>query len=228
MRIMGKALSERLRELKHRIAVMAGEVHRALTMAIEAVATGDGGVARAVCSGDVAINEQRFALEKDTVSVLATQQPAAGDLRLAVGILEITTELERMGDYAKEIARGVMHTPPARVPNLPPEIFQTRDLSLVMLDKAMQAFAASDAELATQLAKQDEEIDQLCQTLRQIVLKQATAGEPEFDEAIRLLPLVHALERFADRVTNICERVVYIATGDYVEFDHPSEVGQPL
>ncbi len=216
---MGKLLDRELRELKERVAAMARSVQQSLGAAVVALLDADVEAARVVCQNDDDINEERFALERDAVSVIATQQPVAGDVRLLVAILEIATELERMGDYAKDIARIGIRQADQGKPACLVGLAEMADQAASMLERASQAFLSDDAGLARSVAAEDDGIDRLCETLHRGLLEQAHQREQAIGEAIRLIPAVHNVERFADRITNICERIVYITTGELVEFD---------
>ena len=215
---MSKLLNRELMELKARVVAMADSVRQALEASIAALLQADDGAARAVCAGDAAINEMRFSIENDTIGLIATQQPVAHDVRLLAGIFEIVTELERMGDYAKDIAEIAIRQVASGAPNPPNGLLQMAELAGGMLAQAIKAFSDGDAELAESIAREDDKVDALCWELHRIVLEHAYAGPSEIEEVIRFLPAVHDIERFADRATNICERVVYIETGNQVEY----------
>ena len=216
---MSKLLDQELAELKQRVVAMAHDVRQSMGAAIAALVDSDAEAAGIVREADRAINEQRFSLESDTVAVIATQQPVAGDARQLAGSLEIATELERMGDYAQDIARIAQFQSQRGSPNPPAGIVRMSNFAAQMLERAMQAFVDGDPELAAEVANEDDAVDELCWNLHRELVKNAYADESALEAVIRLLPAIHDVERFADRVTNICERVVYIATGEQVEFN---------
>ena len=216
---MGRLLDRELVVLRQRVAIMGAAVGKAIEAATAALLAADGQAAEEIYRADKAINDQRFALEEEVVTVISTQQPVAGDVRLLVGILEISSELERMGDYAKDIARATIKQADHGLPSMGDEFSKMSQQAAAMLESAMQAFLATDAELATSVARQDDDVDQICVSLHRQLVQQAHTDNASLDTAMRLLPVVHNVERFADRTTNICERVVYIATGKLVEFE---------
>ncbi len=216
---MGKRLEQELIRLRQRVATMANSVQQALADSVAALRTADIDAANRVCEADVVINDQRFALESDIVTVIATQQPVAGDVRLLVGILEIATELERMGDYAKDIGRIAIRQHPHKLDNLPFDISEISGHAINMLERAITAFVDGNPELATTVAKDDDHVDNLCLSLHRKLVQDASSDGASLQDAMRLLPAIHNIERFADRVTNICERIVYIETSQQVEFD---------
>ncbi|HWQ83958.1 MAG TPA: phosphate signaling complex protein PhoU, partial [Anaerolineales bacterium] len=173
---------------------------------------------RRVYAGDAEINAKRFELENETMVVLATQQPImAHDLRLLASILEVTGELERMGDYAKGIAKIALivgDQPPIK-PLI--DIPRMSEIAIAMLHRAVSAFVRGDAADARQIPAIDDQVDalynQVYRDLTAIVIKDPSA----IDRANYLMWAAHNLERMADRVTNICERTIYIVTGDLKE-----------
>ena len=221
---MSKLLEQELNDLQQRVETMATAVRQAFDTATTALLEANADAGRVICEGDTAINEQRFALENDAVAVIATQQPVAGDVRLLAGILEIVIELERMGDYAKNIAQTACCQAERGAPARPDGISQMSKIAGEMLTNAIKSFADRDADLARSVADQDDEIDNLCWTLHRDMLQRAYTDQAEVEQAIRLLPVVHDIERFADRATNICERVVYIVSGEQVEYSVRKEI----
>ena len=214
---MGKRLHQELQDLRSGVLAMAAMVEQSLQAAVATLLKADADAAEQVRQGDTAINDRRFALENETVNILVTQQPVATDLRLLVGVLEITSELERMGDYSKDIARVAIRQAEPGVPQVL-GIEEMARLATDMLSQAVTAFDQGDAELATKAAREDNTVNQQCAALHRQLVQDAHADPDALEEALRILPAIHNIERFADRVTNICERTVYIITAEQVEF----------
>lgn len=168
--------------------------------------------------GDAAINERRFAIESGCLTLVATQQPMARDMRVLAAMLEIATELERTGDYAKGVARIsilIGDQPIGEMPEFRPMVAKVTDL----LHRALAAFVSGDAESARAIPKEDDEIDALYNSVYRRVL-QAMVADPGFiDEGSQLMWVAHNYERAGDRVTNICERTVFMVTGEMREMD---------
>ncbi len=177
-------------------------------------------LARQVYVGDAQINAKRFEIENSVIITIATQQPImASDLRLLSSILEVAGELERMGDYAKGIARiGLMIGSEEHVKPLI-DIPRMADVSVSMLRRAIGAFVTADAAIARSIPPEDDEIDRLYnQVYHELVDIMIQNPSPKtIDQANFLMWTAHNLERLADRVANICERTVYIATGELKE-----------
>jgi phosphate transport system protein len=174
--------------------------------------------AQRVYDGDQIINAKRFEIENETIATLATQQPVmAHDLRLMASILEVTSELERIGDYGKGIARIclIMGDQPPVKPLI--DIPRMADLAVNMLHRAVNAFVTADAELARSIPPEDDLVDQLYNQVYRELVTIMFADPSTIDRANLLMWAAHNLERMADRVTNICERAIYIATGELKE-----------
>lgn len=211
-------LPKELEKLKQRLVAMGHTVQQSLAAAVAVLLNVDIDAAKVVCDGDDAINEARYSLESDVVGLIATQQPVAHDVRMLIGILEIASELERMADYGKDIARIAIRQAPHGNPQPPFGLVRMTEHAISMLQKAMTAFSSGDEQLARKTVDEDDAVDALCAELHRKLLERAHSDEAELDQAVRLLAAVHNVERFADRVTNICERVVYIETGEQIEF----------
>lgn len=208
-----------LQRLQDEVLVLGTRVERALIRSVELLKQRDLAGARRLIAGDRLINEQRYALEAETIALIATQQPMAGDMRLLAAILEILTELERLGDYAKGIARISLAI--GNKPLIKPLI----DLPVMagkacqMLHQALDAFVRRDVALAQAIPRQDDAVDALYNQVFRELLSCIMSDAGALEQATYLLWAAHNLERTADRVINICERVVYTVTGEMQELD---------
>lgn len=218
----------RLKSLQDEVLILGGMVENALAEAIDTLKARDMVGAQRLISDDQHINEKRFAIEEQVLTLIATQQPVAKDLRILAGMLEITTELERMGDYAKGIAKinlmigeGVLIIP---LTGLAQMAAKAGD----MLHRALDAFIRCDADLARSIAVEDDRVDDLYNQVYRKLLESIMADPKNTDQVTFLLWAAHNLERTGDRVVNICERVVFTATGDMRELDQDNESDQNL
>ncbi len=202
------------------------DVIRAVDRAMDALHRRDLDLADQVVEGDKAINEHRFQIEKTCLSTIATQQPAAIDLRRLVAALNVVLDLERVGDYAAGIAKVCLRMPSETQFELPVALQAMNDLSLAMLRQVLDAYNAEDAQAALAIARKDDVVDQRYQELFNKFL--ALIGQPgmEPETALYLLFVGHNLERIADRVTNIAERVLYMMSGEMRELN--PETDEPL
>jgi len=213
-----ETLDRKIRHLFDEIIVMNSMVEQATIGAIEALKKQDLKAAHQIINADQHINTKRFELENDIIVTIATQQPImAGDLRMIASILEVVGELERMGDYAKGIARIVLLI--GEQPLVKPliDIPKMTDITISMLNRAVSAFVNQDVEVAKRIPAEDDQVDQLYQDIYHELVEIMISDPTTIDRANYLMWVSHNLERMSDRVTNICERTIYAATGRLVE-----------
>jgi phosphate transport system protein len=212
-------LDREFNHLQDEVLLLGSMVEQAVLDAVDALRHRDLISSKQIYHGDRLINEKRFAIENAILVLIATQQPMAHDLRLLAAMLEVITELERMGDYAKGIAKVNVLLGDSAVPIPVVEISRMAEVGVSMLHRALSAFINEDAEMARLIPDEDEEVDELYNRVyRQLVT--AMIANPEIiDHASYLLWVAHNLERTADRVTNICERTVFLTTGEMMEIE---------
>jgi phosphate transport system protein len=208
-----------LHAIQDDLLLLGSMAQQALADSVEVLRNRDEEGAKRVIRGDQAINEKRFAIEADCLALIATQQPMAGDLRTLAAVLEIVTELERIGDYGKGIARISLLMGPG--PLLKPlvDVPRMEQKAVDMLRRALDAFIRRDVALARAIPLEDAEVDALYNQIYRELLTYMMADPRTIDRATPLLWVAHNLERAADRVTNICERVVFTVTGEMNELD---------
>jgi len=198
-------------------------VEQAMVDAVDALKRRDQEAARRVYHNDHLINEKRFAIENATLITIATQQPMAHDLRFLAAILEVDIELERMGDYAKGIARIVISLKDAAIQVPIKEFSQMAELAVGMLHRALSAFVTEDSNLAQSIPPEDDQVDALFNSTYRVLVTSMIANPELIDHSNLLLWVNHNLERMADRVVNICERTIFIATGELMEIETSEE-----
>jgi phosphate transport system protein len=210
---------QELRRLQDELLLMGSMVTQALCDSLAVLKKQDLDHARQIIADDRLINSKRYRIEDDCLTLIATQQPMARDMRLIAGILEIASELERIGDYAKGIARITLYL--GKPPLVKPLVHMPQMLEIVveMLRGALDAFVTQDVEQAREIPKRDNEVDHLYNTINRELIAIVIADPKQIDHANYLTWAAHNLERAADRATNICERVIYTATGQFVEMD---------
>jgi len=180
--------------------------------------------ARRIIDWDNRVNEKRFAIESSALTLIATQQPAAGDLRIIAAILEIITDLERVGDYAKGIAKINLLIGEARLIKSLEEFKIMAADACQMLRDALDAFVHRDIDLAKQIAKRDDDLDEQYNQIFKALLQLIISDTRVTDQATYLLWAAHNLERTGDRVVNICERVIFMVTGQMIELNGSVEI----
>ena len=211
------AFHKKLREIQDDILAMGSMVEKAVSRSVEALKARDMEAARQIIADDQKINRKRFEIEEKCIQLIATQQPMASDLRTIIGILNIITELERIGDYAEGIAKIVIMI--GDEPPLKPlvDIPRMAEKVISMLHRSLDALVNHDAEAARQIASEDEEVDNLYNQVFRELLTFMMEDPKTITRATRLVWAAHNLERAADRVTNVCERVVFSVTGKMEE-----------
>ncbi len=208
-----------MQELRDHVVTMASMVDKAIARSVDALRTQNVALAKEVRKGDKEINRFRWEGEEKALTIIATQAPMAGDLRRIASALEIYTDLERMGDHAAGLAKIVIET--ADEPLLKPlvDIPRMSQVAREMLDEAITALINHDADLAREVAIRDDEVDDCYDQIYRELLTYMMADPSTINRATHLLWAAHNIERIADRVTNICERVVFIVTGEFEEMD---------
>jgi phosphate transport system protein len=209
-----------LQELQDRLLLLTSMVSFALRQSMVILRKRDYQQAQWLIDNDRSINATRYGIEQDCLAVIATQQPMARDMRMLAGILEIAGELERIGDYAKGIGRIVLRLPVEVVPAVPHgEIPLMCEKVIDMLARAQDAFLRQDVVAAYAIPREDDQIDELYNRFNSRILELIRTAPHLVDQANCMLWAAHNMERAGDRVTNICERTIYTATGEFVEID---------
>ena len=212
-----KTFESDIRQVKDEVLALGSMVEHATIASVEALKKRDIKAAERLILDDKEINKKRFAIENQLMILIATQQPMAHDLRLLASTMEIISELERMGDYAKGISN--INIRMGDTPLLKPLIDVPRmaQKGADMLHRSLTAFVNEDVETAKKLPVEDDEVDALYNQIYRELMTFIIADPKTIERANWLLWVAHNLERFADRVTNICERTVFIATGEMAE-----------
>jgi phosphate transport system protein len=208
---------KKISEIRSDVLVMGSMVEKALLRSTQALKKRDLKMAEQIIDDDPIINEKRYDIEDKCIQLIATQQPMASDLRIIMAVVNIITELERIGDHAEGIAKIVImigDEPPLKpIIDLPRMAEKTVD----MLHRSLDAFNTQDSGLAKKIANEDDEVDELYDQVYRELLSFMAEDPTTITRATRLIWVAHNLERSADRVTNICERVVFTVTGKMEE-----------
>jgi len=218
-----ETLDTRIRELNDAILELASRVEQSILGSVAALANRDIPEAKKIYEADQAINQKRVEIEQGALITVATQQPMATDLRKLSSIIDIAGELERIGDYAKGIARIAMRLegqPPLRELNHIPKM---AEITADMLHRAIGAFTEMNESLGMSIPKEDDQVDTLYNLVYRELLDLMIADRENIDQATFHLWVAHNLERAADRVTNICERTVFTTSGELIEFDRSDD-----
>jgi phosphate transport system protein len=212
-------LEERLRQLVGEVLRLGNMVEQSAVDSMNALRLRDAAWAKNIEARDRQINTRRFDIERDCLGLIATQQPMAHDLRILAAVLEVITEIERMGDYVK----GIAHIIPQLHPDpLPKELLDRLEEMAAqansMLRRSLAAFAAGDERTARAIPLEDDTMDGYYSEVYQDLVEGVAAHPESADHYTRLFWVAHNLERFADRVSNICERTIFTVSGEIMEF----------
>jgi phosphate transport system protein len=214
-----QAFEEGLAALNQEILRMGVMVEEALRRAVESLVNKDGELARAVVAGDAAINQVEQEIEDRCIVLIAREQPVATDLRKLITSLKIVTQLERMGDHALHVAKGTLRLLPETYMKPLIDIPRMAEIGIGMIRDVLTAFLDNNAERAREVASRDHLVDELHNQVMREVFTYMMENTKNIPQSISLLFISRFLERVGDHVTNICEWVVYSATGERVELN---------
>jgi phosphate transport system protein len=191
----------------------------AITRSIDALVQQAASTAEQVVADDQQIDQAESALEEQVLVVMATQQPIAGDLRRLVAAIEIASELERIGDYAKGIAKVIIRNAGLSQVTPPGDLTEMAQQAIAMLNEVLDAYVREDATVGQRLATADDRVDELRKRIRAELIELMQRDAAVVPAAVDLLFVTHYLERIADRTTNIAERIVFIISGEMIELN---------
>jgi phosphate transport system protein len=216
-----------LNALQDDLVRLGSMVDTAIQRAVHALKFQDGAMARDIIASDREINDLRFEIEENCLKLIAQQQPMAGDLRRIFTVMHIVLDLERMGDHAAGIAKIVVQM--AGEPPLKPLVDLPRmaDICREMLRQSLDAFVARDTDSVHDIIKRDDDVDELYNQIFREIITYLAEDPKAITRGMYLLFASHNLERIADRVTNICERILFLTTGELAEIP-PGETNLKL
>jgi phosphate transport system protein len=211
------AFQEHLKTLERELHNMAGMVNRAIDRSVTALKEQDVDEARQIKLDDVHINNKRFEIEEQCIHLIATQQPVATQLREIIAVLNIITDLERMGDYAEGIAKIVIKLDGSDPVKPLIDIPRMAEIATGMITSSLEAYAARDVDRAREITAIDDDVDNLYHQVNRELISIMIEDPRTITRCTYLMWVAHNLERIADRVTNICERIIFLVTGELVE-----------
>ena len=221
---MARDIFERkIQQIKDEILLLGSMVEQAALDSVVAFKNKDLKAAHIIIEDDQAINDKRFAIENAIMILFATQQPLAHDLRVLSAMFLVSNELERMGDYAKGIASNTIRLGNTDIPIPIRDIEKMADLGVSMLHRALSAFVNEKMDQAIKIPEEDDQVDELFNKSYRAIINAMVANPAIIDDASFLLWVVHNLERFADRSVNICERTIFIISGELLEMDRTDD-----
>ncbi len=202
-----------LQRLQNEVLELGYMVQRAVANSVDYLKARNLDGAQQIIDEDIRINSKRFQIESDVLVLIATQQPMARDLRALAAILDIIRELERTGDYAKGISKISLMIGEQDLIKPLLDIPRMSEIAMDMLARALRAYIEQDEQAARDIPMEDEQVDSLYNQIRHELMGLILADRSKIEQANMLLWAAHNLERAADRVTNICERIVFLSTG---------------
>lgn len=218
---------DQLATLKQRLLDMSGRAEELIDLAVDALLTGDREKAQAVIDGDQEVDHLELECEQLAISLLALQQPLARDLRFIVSAIRISSDLERVGDHAVNIAQSALRLTDLRAPiSLEPEIEDMARRARKMLGDALDAFVRADGGLGREVCKADDAVDRLHESIFRILLTHMMGDARTINPALEILLVSRNLERVADLATNIGEDAVYLAEGKTIKHHAEDQQGR--
>jgi len=218
-----KTFENEIQQVKDEVLLLGSMVEHAIMASVETLKKRDIKGSEKIIADDAEINKKRFAIESQLMILIATQQPMAHDLRLLASTMEIISELERMGDYAKGIANINIRMGEERLLKPLIDVPRMAQIGTSMLHRSLTAFVQEDVEAAKAIPAEDDEVDGLYNQIYRELMLMIIQDPKTIERANWLLWVAHNLERVADRVTNICERTIFIATGEMSEIKSSGE-----
>jgi len=215
------ALDHSIDEIRNDVLRMGSFIEEQVARAVAALKERNLSMAHQVIENDWRVNGLRYKIENDALRTIATQQPAAKDLRYIVAGIHMAIELERIADHASGIATITVRI--GDEPLIKPLIDIPRQQEVVceMIHDALDAFVQMDVEKAKAVAARDDEVDALYNQVLRELLTYMMQDARTISQATYLLWVAHNLERIGDRVTNLCERVIFAATGELGDYNPP-------
>ena len=204
---------EELTQLKSRLLVMGGQVEEMVSDAVRALVERDNNLAEKIIRDDEIINKLHLEIDERCFKLLALHQPMASDLRMIVSSVRINSDLERVGDFAVNIAEAALRY--LRSPSVKPliDIPKMADIARGMLRDSLNAFVSQDAKLAQETLDKDDQLDELNGRVFSDLLDHIVVQPDSTKLALELILISRHLERIGDHATNIAEGVIFIVSG---------------
>jgi len=213
------AFHQELRELEEEVIQMAALVETEIAQAMQALGKRDLALANQVVRSDGEVNELQRGIRSRSITVMALQAPVARDLRELVTVQLVINELERMGDHAVGIAKQAMRLQDYEPLAVIADMGEMAKLVREQVREGIQAFVDVNVQLARDICAQDDEIDKRYRAIFSELINQMTQTPTYVPAATALLFVAHNLERIGDRVTNICEDIIYMVSGEVEELN---------
>jgi len=227
MLVMERHRDQALYQVRQQLLQMGGVVEEMIAGAMEALTERDSALADRVIEQDREVDRLEKIIDEGCLSILATQQPIAVDLRFLVAVMKIVNDLERMGDSAKNIAQAsrIINEEPPLKPYI--DLPHMSRLAGEMVHDSLDSFVQRNPDLARDVWKRDDEIDELYEQLFRELLTFMIEDPKKATLSLHLLLVAHNLERIADHATNVCEDVIYYVEGTDIRHAGTQYSGKP-
>jgi phosphate transport system protein len=209
-------LNHDLEKLKKKILEFSADIDRNLARAIKAMRDSDEQLASIVVDHDHVLDRTEVEIEDDCLKILALHQPVARDLRYVVTVLKMNNDLERIGDFAVNIAQRTIYLARHQPIALPPEIFDMATKARAMVTHSLDSLVKGDSALARKVCADDDEVDSLGRDLYRIIRTAFQENPGHISEWMQLFQVIRYVERVGDLATNIAEDVIYLVEGEVV------------
>lgn len=211
--IRRKEFDHQLDELRSLLKEMGGHMEEALSSAVSALVALDAEKARQVVDGDAELNAMEEKIMEIGSRLIVTQQPVAKDLRRILVAFRIASDLERMGDLARDIAKAAIRLQGQKLLKPLVDIPRMTELVRKMVSESLESYLTENTDLACKMSRDDDQVDQLYSTIFQDLASHMTQERETVNQAMLLLMVGRYIERIADHATNIGESTVYLVTG---------------
>lgn len=222
---MSKHMQRDLDRINQHLMALASLVDTAINKATRALRERDIKQAKEVIAGDSQIDREENHIDEECLKLLALHQPVASDLRRIASVIMITTDLERMGDLAEEIAERAIHLAGYPTVPIPAKLQQMTDLTTSMVRQTLDAFVDQSTDQAHRVLRLDDQVDRYCAEIIRELIEYMKAGGDAVESGLSLFSATRHLERIADHATNIAEDVVYLVEGEIVRHRQESNHG---
>ena len=212
-----------INQLKDDVVILESMVREAVLDGVKSLMSKDKKLGKQVTKNDRLINEKRFQIENECLITIATQQPMASDLRVLASILEIVTELERIGDYAKGLSKISRKIKEQEIIPVMENLNEMTEIAVDMMQRSVKAFVEGDVETARAIPKLDDKVDKAFNKIYKGLVEYMSENPETIEYSNHLQWAAHNIERMADRVSNICERTLFIETGSIYEIEEAGD-----
>ena len=211
---MREHFAKQIEDVKHKVLRMGAMVENIISISVDALKNQDLELAKKVYAEDDRIDEIELEIEKECMSLLALQQPLAKDLRTIATVLKIITDLERMGDHAVNISKITLEIGKDKLIKPLIDIPKMAVMCQEMVRMSLDAFVKENVSLAEEAAGKDQQVDDIYEEIVKELLHIISEDSLNINQGTKLLFVGRFLERIADHATNICERLIYMVTGE--------------